>query len=82
MGRKCCRWKEGGSRRAGGLCLWGAEQMVAVGGPAGSWSCRIFCQSVAPPEENSHMPALFLMAYARQEMHDEEQQQRCKMIHF
>lgn len=43
--------------------------MAAAGGPAGSWSCRIFCQYVAPPEESSHMPALFLRPYTQQEMH-------------
>lgn len=40
--------------RAGGLGLAGAEQMVPVGGPAGSWSCKIFCQCDGPPEDNRH----------------------------
>lgn len=46
-----------GSLRAGGLGPAGAEQMVPVGEPAGSWSCRIFCQYVGPPEDNSHIHA-------------------------
>lgn len=36
MGRRCCGPRVAGSLRAGGLGPAGAEQMVPVGGPAGS----------------------------------------------
>lgn len=57
MGRRCCGPRVAGSLWAGGLGPAGAEQMVPVGGPAGSWSCKIFCQCVGPPEEKSHIHA-------------------------